>query len=205
MPLRNSSRQRGSANKKQIPALPEYRKAIVIELFLTFLKLGAFTIGGGIAMIPILHDSMVNDKKWFSDEEMVDIIAICQSMPGIIAVNMATYVGFKKRGLLGSLVATLGVILPSIVIILILAQGIDMLGDNQIVKGVFGGLRAAAAGLVILAVWQVGKTAVKDYTGLAIALISFAAIALLHINVAWIVLAFLVLGVIRAAAGGKMG
>lgn len=79
---------------------------MLFEIFLVFLKLGTFTIGGGMAMIPILRKAMVVDKKWFTDEEMVDIIAICQGLPGVIAVNMATYVGFKKRGFLGSLVAS---------------------------------------------------------------------------------------------------
>ena len=79
---------------------------MLLEIFLVFLKLGAFTIGGGVAMIPILQKAMVEDKKWFTEDEMVDIIAICQGLPGVIAVNMATYVGFRKRGFLGSLVAT---------------------------------------------------------------------------------------------------
>lgn len=74
-------------------------------------------------MIPILSDIMVKDKKWFTEDEMIDIIAICQGLPGVIAINMATYVGFKKRKLLGSFVATLGVILPSFVIIVIIAKG----------------------------------------------------------------------------------
>ena len=74
----------------------------MLELFVTFFKLGLFTIGGGVAMIPILSDIMVKDKKWFTEDEMIDIIAICQGLPGVIAINMATYVGFKKRKLLGS-------------------------------------------------------------------------------------------------------
>ena len=74
----------------------------MLELFVTFFKLGLFTIGGGVAMIPILSDIMVKDKKWFTEDEMIDIIAICQDLPGVIAINMATYVGFKKRKLLES-------------------------------------------------------------------------------------------------------
>ena len=85
----------------------------MLEIFVTFFKLGLFTIGGGVAMIPILSNIMVKDKKWFTEDEMIDIIAICQGLPGVIAINMATYVGFKKRGLIGSFVATFGVILPS--------------------------------------------------------------------------------------------
>ena len=99
----------------------------MLELFVTFFKLGLFTIGGGVAMIPILSNIMVKDKKWFSEDEMIDIIAICQGLPGVIAINMATYVGFKKRGLIGSFVATFGVILPSFVIIVIIAKGMNFI------------------------------------------------------------------------------
>ena len=134
----------------------------MLELFVTFFKLGLFTIGGGVAMIPILSDIMVKDKKWFTEDEMIDIIAICQGLPGVIAINMATYVGFKKRKLLGSFVATLGVILPSFVIIVIIAKGMNFIDGNSYVQGALGGLRAAALGLILIAVYQVAKGVVKD-------------------------------------------
>lgn len=168
------------------------------ELFITFFKLGLFTIGGGVAMIPILRDIMVNDKKWFSDEEMIDIISICQSLPGVIAINMATYVGFKRRGLIGSLVATVGVTIPSFVIILLIAKGIDVIGGNPYVQGALGGLRAAAVGLVIVAVWQIAKTVVHDAASAAAAIVSFVAISFLDVSVVWVIIAFLALGVARA-------
>ena len=86
----------------------------LVELFIVFFKLGAFTIGGGIAMLPLLQNSLIHEKKWFTEEEFVDAVAICQGLPGIIAVNMATYVGYKKRGLLGSAVSTFAVVMPVI-------------------------------------------------------------------------------------------
>ena len=113
-------------------------------------------------MIPILSNIMVNDKKWFTEDEMIDIIAICQGLPGVIAINMATYVGFKKRGLIGSFVATFGVILPSFVIIAIIARGMNFIDGNPYVQGALGGLRAAALGLIIIAVYQVAKGVIKD-------------------------------------------
>ena len=122
----------------------------MLELFVTFFKLGLFTIGGGVAMIPILSNIMVKDKKWFSEDEMIDIIAICQGLPGVIAINMATYVGFKKRGLIGSFVATFGVILPSFVIIVIIAKGMNFIDGNPYVQGALGGLRAAHLVLLLL-------------------------------------------------------
>lgn len=170
----------------------------MLELFLTFFKLGIFTIGGGIAMIPILRDIMVNDKKWFTDDEMIDVISICQGLPGVIAINMATYVGFKRRGLLGSFVATMGVIIPSFVIIIFVAKGIKIVNDNPYVVGALGGLRAAALGLIFIAVYQVAKVAIKDWFSAISVLLTFILIAIVNLNVVYIILLFLLIGIARA-------
>ena len=170
----------------------------MLEIFVTFFKLGLFTIGGGVAMIPILSNIMVKDKKWFTEDEMIDIIAICQGLPGVIAINMATYVGFKKRGLIGSFVATFGVILPSFVIIVIIAKGMNFIDGNPYVQGALGGLRAAALGLIIIAVYQVAKGVIKDAFSAIGAALSFILIAVLKINVVYIIVLFLALGIGRA-------
>ena len=167
----------------------------MLEVFVTFFKLGLFTIGGGVAMIPILSNIMVKDKKWFTKDEMIDIIAICQGLPGVIAINMATYVGFKKRGLIGSFVATFGVILPSFVIIVIIAKGMNFIDGNPYVQGALGGLRAAALGLIIIAVYQVAKGVIKDAFSAIGAVGSFILIAVLKINVVYIIVLFLALGI----------
>ncbi|WP_314011536.1 chromate transporter [Mogibacterium diversum] len=167
----------------------------MLELFVTFFKLGLFTIGGGVAMIPILSNIMVKDKKWFTEDEMIDIIAICQGLPGVIAINMATYVGFKKRGLIGSFVTTFGVILPSFVIIVIIAKGMNFIDGNPYVQGALGGLRAAALGLIIIAVYQVAKGVIKDAFSAIGAALSFILIAVLKINVVYIIVLFLALGI----------
>lgn len=169
----------------------------MLELFVTFFKLGLFTIGGGVAMIPILSDIMVKDKKWFSEDEMIDIVAICQGLPGVIAINMATYVGFKKRGLIGSFVATFGVILPSFVIIVIIAKGMNFIDSNPYIQGALGGLRAAALGLIIIAVYQVAKGVIKDSFSAIGSVVSFVLIAVFKINVVYIILLFLALGITR--------
>ena len=159
---------------------------MLFELFSFFLKLGTFTVGGGVAMIPIIRDSLVRDKKWFSDEEMADMIAICQSLPGVIAINMATFVGFKKKGFLGSLVSTIGVLLPSFIVILLIAQGINVIGDMAIVQGALAGLRAASAGLIVVAVWQVASMAIGDWISAALAVLSFVLISFLEVPVAYV-------------------
>lgn len=171
---------------------------MLFELFSFFLKLGTFTVGGGVAMIPIIRDSLVRDKKWFSDEEMADMIAICQSLPGVIAINMATFVGFKKKGFLGSLVSTIGVLLPSFIVILLIAQGINVIGDMAIVQGALAGLRAASAGLIVVAVWQVASMAIGDWISAALAVLSFVLISFLEVPVSYVVIGFLICGVISA-------
>ena len=176
---------------------------MLLELFVVFFKLGTFTIGGGIAMLPLLQHSMIDEKKWFTKDEFVDIIAICQSMPGVVAVNMATYVGFKKKGFLGSLVATIGVILPSFLIILMVSKGLAAIGDNRIVNGAMAGLRAAALGLVLVSFLQLGRQVFKSKITIISGLISFILIAFLKVNTAYVILLFLVLGVLSEYVSRK--
>ena len=168
---------------------------VLIELFIVFFKLGAFTIGGGIAMLPLLKSELIENKKWFTPEEFVDAVAVCQSLPGVVAVNMATYVGYKKKGFRGSLVATTGVVLPSFVIILIIANFITAFQDNPYVEGAMAGLRAAALGLVAVAIIQLAPAALKNGWSLVAAVSAFVLIGIFNINTAWVILLFVVLGI----------
>ena len=174
---------------------------MLVELFVVFFKLGAFTIGGGIAMLPLLQNTLINEKKWFTKEEFMDIVAVCQSLPGVIAINMATFVGYKKKGLAGSIVATLGVSVPSFVLILIIATFISNLGDNPYVNGAMGALRATALGLVLVAVIQLAPAAVKNKWAAIAAVSSFVLIAVLNINTAYVILLFIILGIASVMVG----
>ena len=176
---------------------------VLIELFIVFFKLGAFTIGGGIAMLPLLQNTLIEEKKWFTKEEFIDIVAVCQSLPGVVAINMATYVGYKKKGLAGSIVSTFGVTIPSFVLILIIAHGITALGDNGAVMGAMAGLRAAALGLVAVAIIQLAPSAIKSVWSVLAAAGAFILIGVLNVNTAYVILLFLVLGVASALIGGK--
>ena len=176
---------------------------MLVELFVVFFKLGAFTIGGGIAMLPLLQNTLINEKKWFTKEEFMDIVAVCQSLPGVIAINMATFVGYKKKGLAGSIVATLGVSVPSFVLILIIATFISNLGDNPYVNGAMGALRATALGLVLVAVIQLAPAAVKNKWAAIAAVSSFVLIAVLNINTAYVILLFILLGVASVMVGSR--
>jgi len=167
----------------------------LLELFIVFFKLGAFTIGGGIAMLPLLQNTLTEEKKWFTREEFVDIVAVCQSLPGVVSINMATYVGYKKRGLLGSIVSTLGVTIPSFVLILIIARGITALGDSGVVMGAMAGLRAAALGMVAVALIQLAPSALRNKWAILAAVTAFVLIAILKVNTAYVILLFAVIGI----------
>lgn len=176
---------------------------VLAELFIVFFKLGAFTIGGGIAMLPLLKNTLINEKKWFTKEEFVDIVAVCQSLPGVVAINMATYVGYKKKGLIGSIVSTLGVTVPSFVMILIIARFISSLGDNGIAMGAMAGLRAAALGLVAVAIIQLAPAAIRSRWAMIAAALAFVLIAILNVNTAYVILLFMVLGIAGTMTGSR--
>ncbi len=128
---------------------------IYLELFLTFLKLGAFTFGGGAAMMPFIQEEAVS--KWgFTAEEIINFIAISESTPGPFAVNIATYVGAEKGGVFGSVCATLGLVLPSFIIILIIARCYEKFKTNKIVAGAMTGLRPVSVGLIAAATVSIG-------------------------------------------------
>lgn len=176
---------------------------ILVELFIVFFKLGAFTIGGGIAMLPLLQNTLINEKKWFTKEEFMDIVAVCQSLPGVVAINMATYVGYKKKGLIGSVVSTFGVTIPSFTMILIIARFITSLGDNGVLMGAMAGLRAAALGMVVVALIQLMPAAIKNKWAMLAAVVAFVLIAVLKVNTAYVILLFAVLGITVTFAGSR--
>ena len=127
------------------------------ELFVTFFLIGAFTFGGGYAMLPLIQ-AEVAAKGWLSNEALVNFIAVSESTPGPFAVNMATYVGSEMGGIPGAACATLGVVLPSFLVILIVAKCYDAFRESKIVKGCMSGLKPAVVGMIGTAVLSVGKT-----------------------------------------------
>ena len=130
---------------------------IYLELFFTFLMIGAFTFGGGYAMLPLIQEE-VAAKGWIDSAALVDFVAVSESTPGPFAINMATYVGSEVGGVLGAVLATLGVVLPSFVIILIVAKCYDQFRQSKIVKGCMSGLKPAVVGLIGGAVVSVAIT-----------------------------------------------
>ena len=130
---------------------------IYLELFWTFFTIGAFTFGGGYAMLPLIQIEVVN-KGWLANEAVVNFIAVSESTPGPFAINMATYVGSEMGGVLGAACATLGVVMPSFIIILIVAKCYDRFKKSRLVKGAMSGLKPAVIGMIGTAVLSIGKT-----------------------------------------------
>ena len=136
------------------------------ELFATFCKIGAFTFGGGYAMLPMIQKEIVDEKKWATEEEVIDYFAIGQCTPGVIAVNTATFIGYNRKGILGGVVATLGVITPSVIIIIIIAAFIRNFMHIQWVQHAFAGIRVAVTVLILNAIIKMWKTGVKNAAGM---------------------------------------
>ncbi|MDY0317711.1 MAG: chromate transporter [Candidatus Izemoplasmatales bacterium] len=148
----------------------------MITLFLTFFKIGLFTFGGGYAMIPFIHQYAVEKYKWITDEEFLDIIAIAESTPGPIAINSATYIGHKVKGIKGSAMATLGVVLPSVIIIVLIAAFFMQYKDNVWVEYAFKGVRIGVAILVLNAAIRMYKKLDKNILSYVLILIGFSMI-----------------------------
>ena len=140
----------------------------LLSLFLSFAKVGVLTFGGGYAMIPILEREIVDRQGWASSEELMDYYAVGQCTPGVIAVNTATFIGYKVAGPVGGVAATLGVVFPSVVIICIIAGILTNFADVPAVKSAFAAIRACVCVLIFNAVLKLWKSAVKDRPALVI-------------------------------------
>lgn len=176
--------------------LKRLKENMYVQLFLSFFKLGLFTIGGGMAMVPLIQGIVVDEKHWMTEEEAVDCIAVSQGLPGVIAINMATYIGHQKKGIPGAVTATLGVILPSFIIIILIIKILSGIGDNRFVNGALTGIKAAATGLIMFSAYKLGKQVLKGWFQVALALCAFAAIVLPDVNAIWPIVGGIILGLI---------
>ncbi|MBF8983330.1 chromate transporter [Lutibacter sp. B2] len=168
--------------------------SIIGKIFLTFMKIGAFSFGGGLAMLPLIEKEIVYRNNWVTPDQFVDIIAISQMTPGPIAINTSTFCGYKVGGLLGALAGSVGVAIVSFCLITILAKHIIKRKDNPSMKAVFKGIRPAVVGLILSAAISVGKTALVDVKSIIICLIIFFMLVRLKIHP--------ILGIIGAAIMG---
>ena len=171
-----------------------FKNNIYWNLFFCFFKLGLVTIGGGMAMIPIMEEKICEKYKWMTSEEILDCIAVSQSLPGVIAVNMATFVGYKKKGVVGAAVSTFGVVLPSFVIIILVVSFLRSVEGNRYVQGALEGIKAAATGLIAFAAYKMGKQTLKNPFQWVTAAAAFVMVAVAGINAVWVILAGILAG-----------
>lgn len=167
---------------------------IMLELVITFFKLGLFTFGGGYAMLPLLQREVVDEKGWATEEQLLDYYAIGQSTPGIIAVNTATFIGYFQGGVIGAFMAVLGVVLPSLIIILLVASILNQYMELDLLQHAFGGIRVAVSALVSFSIFRLAKVGIVDTFTLIWTVITFIAIAFFNISPLWVVLISFVLG-----------
>jgi chromate transporter len=167
---------------------------IYLDLFLSFFRIGALTFGGGYAMLPMFKKELSEKHDWCTEEEILDYYAIAQCTPGVIAVNTATFVGLKKKGVFGAICATLGVVAPSILIITVIAAFINSFADNQYVKHAFAGIRIAVCALVSVTVYGLFKKNVRDILTALLAVLAFVATFFFKVSP--------VIAVVIAAAAG---
>ncbi|MFP4661173.1 MAG: chromate transporter [Halanaerobiales bacterium] len=166
---------------------------IIFELFIAFFKIGLFTFGGGYAMLPLIQKEMLA-HNWITLEEFLDIVAISQMTPGAIAINNATFVGYKLAGVPGIIATTIGVISPSLIIIAIVATLMKKFSDHPYVEAAWIGIRPAVVGLIMVAVISLGSEAITTYRGVIIALISILLIAKANLHPILVIIISGVLG-----------
>ena len=160
----------------------------LLTMFLSFLKIGAFTFGGGYAMIPLIQAEVVDNKKWITEDDFLDILVISQSFPGAIAVNTSIFIGYKIQGIRGAVLALLGTILPSFLIILLVASYFMQFRDNYYVNLVFKGIAAAVPVMVLIAVVNLSKSIKKNYTNFFIIIIVVLSISYFNIHPVLVIL-----------------
>lgn len=159
-----------------------------LKLFISFAKIGGFTFGGGYAMLPMMQKELVEKNAWVTDDELLNYYAVGQCTPGIIAVNTATFVGYKRKGVLGSIFSTAGIVTPSVIIIMLIASFLKNFSQYPIVQNAFSGIRIAVCATIIVSIVNLWKKSVKNWIDLLFCLIAFVLSAFTPLSPIWIVL-----------------
>lgn len=174
----------------------------LFDLFFTFCRIGGLTFGGGYAMLFMIQKEIVENKKWATEDEVVDYYAVGQCTPGVIAVNTATFIGYKTQGVIGALFATFGVVFPSLVIIMIIAAFLKNFAEFAVVKHAFGGIRIAVVALIISSIIKLWKSSVKNSIGIFIAIAAFILGAVFGLSPIYIVIGAGIIGFLTKNIGG---
>ena len=168
------------------------------EVFSSFFRIGAFTFGGGYAMIPLIQKEAVEKRGWISDDDILEIVAIAESTPGPIAINSATFVGYRAGGFLGSFFATLGVVLPSFCIILAISYVLREFQENVVVQYAFNGIRAGVLALLTKALWTMYQKSPKGWVSYIAMAAAFLITSFTQVNILFIVLGCAIFGLITS-------
>lgn len=177
---------------------------ILINLFMSFFKIGLFTIGGGLAMIPMMEKELINKKRWINDEELLDYYAVSQSTPGIIAVNVATFVGYKQAGIIGGIFATLGIVTPSWIIITILAFFINSISDYPMVQKALKGINVAVASLLTSVIINFSKKTIKNFYNGLFMFLAFVLVFFFKVPSYWIIISAIIMGILIVLVQDKI-
>ena len=177
------------------------RLKLLISLFVSFAKIGVMTFGGGLAMLPMLERELVENKKWVKSEEILDYYAVGQCTPGIIAINTATFVGYKQSKLLGAIFSTAGMVFPSLVIVSVIAAVLSNFADIPAVQHAFAGIRIAVCALIASAVIKLAKSNVKSLVQIIIAVAAFVIIAVFGASPVVVVIGSAVAGLVLGRFG----
>jgi len=170
------------------------------KVFSTFFKIGAFTFGGGYAMIPLIQHEAVEKNHWISDDDILEIVAIAESTPGPLAINSATFVGYRTCGVLGAMCATLGVVLPSFVVILAISYVLRQFQELKAVQYAFNGIRAGVLALLAKALWMMYKKNPKGWVSYVVMAAAFVLTAIFDVNVLIVIIGCALFGLITATA-----
>lgn len=177
----------------------------IIQLFTSFFKIGAFTFGGGLAMIPLIQKEACEKHRWVDEDEISDIVSISESTPGPIAVNAATFIGFQVSGFAGALAATFGVVLPSFVIISVIAYLLSMNYDLSVINYAFFGIRAGVIAILFQALYKMYKKSPKGIFAYILMAGAFVVVAILKVNVFLTIIGCAILGLIYSALVSRRG
>jgi len=168
------------------------------KLFATFFRIGAFTFGGGYAMIPLIQHEAVEKQGWVTDDDILEIIAIAESTPGPIAINSATFVGYRTCGVLGAMCATLGVVLPSFCVILAISYVLREFQSIKAVQYAFNGIRAGVLALLFKALWSMYKKSPKGWAAYVVMGCAFVLTAFLKVNVFLVIIGSAIFGLVTS-------
>ncbi|SER34880.1 chromate transporter [Gracilibacillus ureilyticus] len=172
------------------------KRKILLQVFFSFFKISPITFGGGYAMIPMIEKEVIEKRKWMEMKDLSEIFALAQSVPGAIAVNSATFIGYRLGGVSGSLAALIGILIPNFIIVVLLSILFVLVKDNPAVAAAFTGIRPAIVALIVYAAYRIGRTAIYDKTTLIIGIVTVGLLLILKIHPVIIIFAGIGVGII---------